>query len=71
MFPQEYINCGKIVHTDTSVMIYRNLYDCRSLPNIPSGRILDAYWQGNHVVVKVEDRYSYVYEDFSDYKYFW
>ena len=31
MFPQEYINCGKIVHTDTSVMVYRNLYDCIGL----------------------------------------
>jgi len=65
MFEQEYINCGKLIFTSTSVHVYKNYYDNRNLCNIPGGRIVNAYWQGNHINVVMDSGKTYVYNDFN------
>jgi hypothetical protein len=65
MFDQEYINCGKLIFTDTAVHVYKNYYDNRNLNNIPGGRIRAAYWQGNHINVVMDSGKTYVYNDFN------
>ena len=71
MFPQEYINFGKIVNSGSCVSVYKSLYDCKYLPNLPGGRVVNAYWQGTHIVVQMDSGKSYVYEDFGNWSYFW
>lgn len=51
-FPQKYIDFGKITFTNCSVTLYASNFDTRSLANVPCGKIINAYWQGNHVVVE-------------------
>lgn len=71
MFEQEYINCGKITHTDSSVSVFKDYYNSRYLPNIPGGRVVDAYWQGTHIVVRMDSGKSYVYSNFSNWEYYY
>lgn len=65
-FPQKYIDFGKITFTNCSVTLYASNFDTRSLANVPCGKIINAYWQGNHVVVEREDGWVFNYDDFGN-----
>lgn len=65
MFPKEYLDCGRIEFTSTSVRVYKNYYDNNYLCNLPGGRIVNAYWQGTHIAVLMDSGKTYVYNDFS------
>ena len=66
MFPKEYLDCGRIEFTSTSVRVYKNYYDNNYLCNLPGGRIVNAYWQGTHIAVLMDSGKTYVYNDSAD-----
>lgn len=71
MFPQEYINFGKVTHTNCGVSVYEDNWHCKNLPNLPGGTVRTAYWQGNNVHVEMEDGWHYLYEGFGNYSSKW
>lgn len=63
-FPQKYIDFGKITFTNCSVTLYASNCDTRNLGNIPCGKVVNAYWQGNHVAVEMDTGYVFNYDSF-------
>lgn len=68
MFPQEYINFGKVTFTNCEVSLYSDSCHAKSLCNVPP-RIKNAYWQGNNIHVELTDGWHYIYEDFNKWNY--
>ncbi len=66
MFEKEYIDFGRVTFTSCSVTVWSSWYNCRYLPNVPNG-VVNAYWQGNHVVVETNSGWSYIYEEIGNY----
>lgn len=62
-FPQKFLDFGKITFTNCSVTLYASNCDTRNISNIPCGKVVNAYWQGNHVVVEMESGWVYNYDD--------
>lgn len=63
-FPQKYIDYGRITFTNCTVSVYCGSCHSYGLINLPGGKIINAYWQGNHVVVEMESGWVYIYDDF-------
>ena len=68
-FPAEYINYGRVEFSSGTVKVYSDMYTSRFLPNVPYG-VINAYWQGNHVVVETNTT-VYIYEDIANYTRYW
>lgn len=63
-FPQKFIDFSKITFTNCSVTLYASNFDTRSICNVPCGKVINAYWQGNHVVIEMASGWVYNYDDF-------
>lgn len=68
-FPAEFINYGRLEFSSGTVKVYSSQYNSRYLPNVPNG-IINAYWQGNHVVVETNTT-VYIYDDIANYSNYW
>ena len=69
-FEKKYIDFGKVTFTSCSVSVWSDMYNCRYLPNIPQ-RVVNAYWQGNHVVVETDSGWVYNYNGIKNYTSYW
>lgn len=69
-FEDKYISFGKISFTTCSVSVWSDLFHNRNIQNIPQ-RVVNAYWQGNHIIVETDEGWSYVYHNFCDYSSRW
>lgn len=70
MFPQEYINFGKIVYSPDQVRVHSDHCHVTNLL-LPCGSVKNAYWQGNNIHVEMEDGWHFMYESFNDYSHKW
>lgn len=71
MFPLEYINRGQCTWTCCSVSLWSDMFHCKNLCNLPCGKIVRAWWQGNAVHVEMDTGWHFVYEDFGTYASRW
>lgn len=69
-FEREYIDFGRVTFTSCSVSVWSNQHHAKGLPNVPQ-RVINAYWQGNHIVVETDSGWVYIYEGFQNYSSSW
>lgn len=70
MFPKEYVNFGKITHTNCTVSVYSDNFHSRNLNSVPTN-IERAYWQGDTIHLEMKDGWHWIYEDFNGHSHHW
>jgi hypothetical protein len=65
-FDNNTINYGRVAYNSSSVFVYRSYCDRVAL-TVPCGTVINAYWVGRTVHVKMSNGWTYVYEGFGSY----